>query len=77
MARRAVLTHGDSVERSRPFIMRPLECSWDSVPVIVLVLVAAASHDLTYTVFAAVLAVGGNEEATELSGINTRRTFHP
>ena len=79
MARGAVLvlTHGDSVRAiPEPFINAGLlNVLGIPVPVIVLVLVAAASHViLTYTVFGRrVFAVGGNEEATELSGINTRR----
>ncbi|MGD0092723.1 MAG: ABC transporter permease, partial [Planctomycetota bacterium] len=49
--------------------------SWILFPVIVLLLVAAVSHlGLTYTAFGRRLyAVGGNEEATRLSGINVRR----
>jgi len=45
------------------------------VPVIVLLLLAAAAHvTVTYTAFGRRLyAVGGNEEATRLSGINVRR----
>ena len=76
MARcRIVLTHGDSVRaiRSRSSC-GPLECSWDSVPVIVLVLACRRfARDLDLHRFRPRLAVGGNEEATELSGINTRR----
>lgn len=44
------------------------------MPVIVMIVVALAAHVvLTYTVFGRrVYALGGNEEATRLSGINTR-----
>ncbi len=72
-----VLTHGDSV-RAIPegFINAGLmDLAGIPAPVVVLLLIAAASHIiLTYTVFGRrVYAVGGNEEATALSGINTRR----
>lgn len=79
MARGAVLvlTHGDSVRAiPEPFINAGLmDIFGIPAPVMVLLLVAVASHMiLTYTVFGRrVYAVGGNEEATELSGINTRR----
>ncbi|MHC5033771.1 MAG: ABC transporter permease [Planctomycetota bacterium] len=73
-----VLTKGDSVrEIPESFMAAGL---WDlpvlNIPVAVLVLlfVAAFSHVLLkYTVFGRrVYAVGGNEEATELSGIDVR-----
>ena len=46
-----------------------------SVPVLVLLAIAALAHlVLKYTIFGRrVYAIGGNEEATELSGINTRK----
>ena len=49
--------------------------SWILFPVIVLLVLAFISHiGLTYTAFGRRLfAVGGNEEATRLSGINVRR----
>ena len=72
-----VIKHGDSVrEIPRSFIdVGNGSFLGISVPVIVLILVAVISHViLNYTAFGRrVYAIGGNEEATELSGINTRR----
>ncbi|MCY3022198.1 MAG: ABC transporter permease [Planctomycetota bacterium] len=49
--------------------------NWILFPVIVLLAVAVGAHiSLTYTAFGRRLyAIGGNEEATRLSGINVRR----
>jgi len=79
MARGAVLvlTHGDSIRAIPDSFIRVglADIAGVPVPVVVLAVIAAAAHVvLTYTVFGRrVYAVGGNEEATELSGINVRR----
>jgi ribose transport system permease protein len=79
MARGAVLviTHGDSIRNIPESFIRAglMDVVGIPMPVIVLLMVAVVSHVvLTYTVFGRrVYAVGGNEEATALSGINTRR----
>jgi ribose transport system permease protein len=79
MARGAVLvlTHGDSVQAIPPWFISVGTSNVFGIPapLIVLALLAVLSHVvLTYTVFGRrVYAVGGNEEATELSGINVRR----
>ena len=71
-----VIKHGDSVrEISKSFIDAGNGSLLGiSVPVIILIIVAVISHViLKYTVFGRrVYAIGGNEEATALSGINTR-----
>ncbi|MHB8523450.1 MAG: ABC transporter permease [Limisphaerales bacterium] len=71
-----IIKHGDSIrEIPKPFIDAG-NGSWFgiSVPVLILAVVAVLSHVLLkYTVFGRrVYAIGGNEEATALSGINTR-----
>lgn len=68
-----LLTGGESLLGIPEGFIRP--ASWIMFPVIVLLVVAFVSHiTLTYTVFGRRLyAVGGNEEATRLSGINVRR----
>jgi ribose transport system permease protein len=72
-----LLTHGDSIRAiPEPFIRAGLmDVFGIPLPVVVLVVIAVTSHIvLNYTVFGRrVYAVGGNEEATELSGINVRR----
>ena len=72
-----VLTHGDSIRAIPESFIRVglADVAGIPMPVIVLAAVALASHViLTYTVFGRrVYAIGGNEEATELSGINVRR----
>jgi ribose transport system permease protein len=79
VARGAVLVikHGDSIrEISKPFINTVNGSLLGlSVPVIILLVIAAGAHVvLKYTAFGRrVYAIGGNEEATALSGINTRR----
>lgn len=79
MARGVVLTitHGDSIRAIPESFIEAglLDVVGVPMPVLVLIAVALASHGaLTYTVFGRrVYAVGGNEEATELSGINTRQ----
>jgi ribose transport system permease protein len=79
MARGTVLivTRGDSIRKiPESFIDAGLaDVLGVPMPVVVLVGVALFSHViLKYTVFGRrVYAVGGNEEATALSGINTRR----
>jgi ribose transport system permease protein len=76
-----VLTHGDSVRGSTDQFSAYLD--WGkrtfldgrlSMPVVVLVILAVLCYIvLRYTVFGRRLfAVGGNEQATELSGINVR-----
>ena len=72
-----VLTHGDSI-RSIPesFIRAGLmDIGGVPMPVFILAGVALASHlTLSSTAFGRrVYALGGNENATELSGVNTRR----
>ena len=71
-----VIKHGDSIrEISKPFIDAGNGSLLGiSVPVIILIIVAVISHViLKYTAFGRrVYAIGGNEEATALSGINTR-----
>ncbi len=79
MARGAVyvLTKGDSVRNIPAAFIEAgmMDVLGIPMPVVVLVLIATASFVmLKYTVFGRrVLAVGGNEEATELSGIDVRR----
>jgi ribose transport system permease protein len=79
VARGAVLVikHGDSIrEISKPFIDTVNGSLLGlSVPVIILLVMAAGAHVvLKFTAFGRrVYAIGGNEEATALSGINTRR----
>lgn len=79
MARGAVLvlTHGDSIRAIAPSFISVGNANVFGIPapLIVLALLAVLSHVvLTYTVFGRrVYAVGGNEEATELSGINVHR----
>jgi ribose transport system permease protein len=72
-----VIKHGDSVrEISKPFIeIGNGSVLGISVPVIILIVLAVMAHVvLKYTAFGRrVYAVGGNEEATALSGINTRK----
>jgi len=72
-----ILTRGDSIRAiPEPFIaFGQADVLGIPMPVIVLILVAIASHIvLTYSVFGRrVYALGGNEKATELSGINVRR----
>jgi len=72
-----VIKHGDSVrEIARSFIAVGNGSVFGvSVPVLVLLAIAALAHlVLKYTIFGRrVYAIGGNEEATELSGINTRK----
>jgi ribose transport system permease protein len=72
-----VLTHGDSVEAIPKSFISIGNATVLGIPgpLIVLAVLAVVSHIvLTYTVFGRrVYAVGGNEEATELSGINVRR----
>ncbi|MGA2501029.1 MAG: ABC transporter permease [Tepidisphaeraceae bacterium] len=72
-----VATHGDSI-RGIPesFISAGLRDVWIfPMAVVVLGIIAVIAHIvLTYTAFGRrVYAVGGNEAATTLSGINTRR----
>ena len=79
MARGAVyvITRGETITKiSKSFVRVGLmNVGGVSMPVIVLIVVALISHVvLTWTVFGRRLyAIGGNEEATKLSGINTRR----
>jgi ribose transport system permease protein len=79
MARGAVwvLTHGEPVLNIPESFITLGQSSLCGVPMAVIVMLAAAlvAHVvLTYTVFGRrVYAIGGNEEATRLSGINTRR----
>ena len=79
VARGAVLVikHGDSIrEISKTFIDTVNGSLLGlSVPVIILLVMAAGAHVvLKFTAFGRrVYAIGGNEEATALSGINTRR----
>jgi len=79
MARGTVLvvTRGDSVrDIPESFInFGVMDVLKIPMPVIVLLVVAVAAHIvLTYTVFGRrVYALGGNEEAARLSGINTRQ----
>ena len=79
MARGLVLvsTHGDSVEAIPKSFISIGNATILGIPgpLMVLAVLAVVSHIvLTYTVFGRrVYAVGGNEEATELSGINVRR----
>ena len=72
-----VIKHGDSVrEISKSFIeVGNGSVLGFSVPVLILLLVAGAAHFvLKFTAFGRrVYAIGGNEEATALSGINTRK----
>ena len=72
-----LIKHGDSV-RGIPASFIKFgngDVAGFSVPVIVLIVVAALAHILTrHTAFGRrVYAIGGNEEATALSGVNTRR----
>ena len=71
-----VLKHGDSIrEIPQPFINAANGTLLGlSVPVLMLLLLAVVSHIvLRHTVFGRrVYAIGGNEEATAFSGINTR-----
>jgi len=79
VARGAVLVikHGDSIREISPAFIAVGNGSvlGISVPAILLVVLAAAAHViLKYTAFGRrVYAIGGNEEATALSGINTRK----
>lgn len=79
MARGAVMvmTHGDSVRGiPEPFIrLGLLDVAGIPMPVLVLAVMAVGSHlILSRTVFGRRLyAIGGNEEATALSGVNTQR----
>jgi len=72
-----VIKHGDSVrEISKSFIeIGNGSVLGFSVPVLILLFVAGAAHFvLKFTAFGRrVYAIGGNEEATALSGINTRK----
>jgi ribose transport system permease protein len=72
-----IIKHGDSIrEIPKPFIDAGNGSLFGvSVPVIILLMVAVLSHVLLkHTVFGRrVYAIGGNEEATALSGINTRK----
>ena len=72
-----VIKHGDSVrEIPRAFIkFGNGSVLGFSVPVIILILLAVAAHIvLKHTAFGRrIYAIGGNEEATALSGINTRK----
>lgn len=68
-----VLTGGESLLGIPPQYIQT--GNWIFFPIIVMAVVAVVSHIvLTYTPFGRRLyAVGGNEEATRLSGINVRR----
>jgi ribose/xylose/arabinose/galactoside ABC-type transport system permease subunit len=72
-----ILTRGDSIRGiPQEFIaFGQADVFGIPMPVLVLVAIAIASHIvLTYTVFGRrIYALGGNEKATELSGINVRR----
>ena len=72
-----VLTRGESVLGIPDSFLQTgiIDVAGIPLPVIVLLLVAVVVHVvLTYTVFGRrVFAIGGNEEATRLSGINVRR----
>lgn len=72
-----VLTHGDSIRNIPESFIRAglMDVMGISMPVIVLVVVAVISHlMLTYTAYGRrIYALGGNEDAARLSGINTRR----
>jgi len=72
-----VIKHGDSIrEISKPFIALGNGSIFGlSSPVIMLIVLAiAAQVVLRHTAFGRrVYAIGGNEEATRLSGINTRK----
>jgi ribose/xylose/arabinose/galactoside ABC-type transport system permease subunit len=78
MARGAVLvlTHGDSIRNISPGFIRAglTDILGVPLPLVVLIVLAVTAHVvLNYTVFGRrVYAIGGNEEATELSGINVR-----
>jgi len=71
-----VIKHGDSVRDIPPGFVAFGNGQWAGIPVPVIVCLAIAVLSaglLKYTVFGRRLyAVGGNEEATRLSGINTR-----
>jgi len=72
-----VLTEGKAVGNIPESFIDVVQMNVYGVPmaVIVMLIVAAIAHvALTYTVFGRrVYAIGGNEEATRLSGINTQR----
>lgn len=72
-----VLTHGDSIRNiPESFIRAGLrDVGGIPMPVVVLLVVAVASHlMLTYTSYGRrIYALGGNEDAARLSGINTCR----
>jgi ribose transport system permease protein len=72
-----VATHGDSIRNIPESFNRAglMDVLVFPMPVVVLAAIAAISHViLNHTVFGRrVYAVGGNEAATALSGINTRR----
>jgi ribose transport system permease protein len=72
------IRHGDSIRGIPESFVKMFgtgEVLGVSSPVIVLILLAVVSHIvLNYTAFGRrVYAIGGNEEATKLSGINVRR----
>jgi ribose transport system permease protein len=72
-----VLTRGDSIRAIPESFIRTglMDVFGVPLPVVVLLILAVLSHVvLNHTVFGRrVYAVGGNEEATELSGINVKR----
>lgn len=72
-----ILTHGDSIRNIPESFIRAglMDIGGIPMPVLILAGVALASHlILSSTAFGRwVYALGGNESATELSGVNTRR----
>lgn len=72
-----ILTHGDSIRNIPESFIRAglMDIGGVPMPVLILAGVALASHlILSSTAFGRwVYALGGNENATELSGVNTRR----